>query len=500
MRRQLSHSSDQRSAYAARELLVVEKRDVLCPGKPYHGPESRLLRQVKQLQRRRRVDADRVDAQLHHLPEILRDPFRCGELNATRVGRERAVGHALDVEASGRGAEELAVRDHARAVVGLLRHGGGEVQGKRSSGGQWAYEPRPPAMKAGGRQLLHLLESPGSRSLVKDGPALVRPVFPDRPVMTMSATHLGRGAWRSRPALPKLSTRIAKNARASTWGNNPRGSPPMPADALTVALVTEVFHDPEGPDRLLARLGEARAQGAALAVLPELPLNSWCPAQRTPDESDAEPPGGGRQTALARAANESGAAVLGGVILRDHATGQRRNTALLFDNWGAEAARYAKLHLPAEEGFWETDHYEPGGELPRPVVLSGFPIGIQICSDVNRPEPTHILGAGGALAVLAPRATPPETYERWRTVLRANAVTSGLYVVSVNRPGPDPGTSIGGPSLAIAPDGRVLVETTDPMAVVTLERSVVERARETYPGYLPVRGDLYSAGWRQVGG
>ena len=36
-------------------------------------------------------------------------------------------------------------------------------------------------------------------------------------------------------------------------------------------------------------------------------------------------------------------------------------------------------------------------------------------------------------------------------ILRANAVMSGAFVVSVNRPRPEPGASIGGPSIAIDP-------------------------------------------------
>jgi predicted amidohydrolase len=280
----------------------------------------------------------------------------------------------------------------------------------------------------------------------------------------------------------------------------------MSRDSLTVALVTDVFHDATGAERLLARLREARAQGAELAILPELPLNSWCPARRTPDENDAEPPEGPRQQAMARAARAAGLALLGGAIVRDPATGKRHNTAILFDAHGAVLARYAKLHVPWEEGYWEADHYEAGADLPEPVEMGGFPVGIQICSDVNRPEATHALGARGALAVLAPRATPPQTWERWRIVLRANAVTSCLYVVSVNRPDPllaqwvpsEPGTSIGGPSLVVAPDGNVVAEGTDAVIIATLERSVVEAARRTYPGYLAVRSDLYARAWSRA--
>jgi predicted amidohydrolase len=269
--------------------------------------------------------------------------------------------------------------------------------------------------------------------------------------------------------------------------------------SLAVALVTEVFHDPGGPDRLVARLREARGLGAELAVLPELPLNEWCPAGRTPSDADAEAPGGPREQAMGRAARAAGIRVLGGAIVQDPRSGSRHNTALLFDETGEVAARYRKLHLPWEEGYWEADHYSAGEELPRPVEVGGFPVGIQICSDINRPQVAHILSALGARAVLVPRATPPDTFHRWRIVFRSIAITAAVHVVSVNRPGPEPGTSMGGPSIVVAPDGEVAVETTAPLEVVRLTTQAVEKAREGYPGYLAVRGSLYARGWERAG-
>jgi predicted amidohydrolase len=84
-------------------------------------------------------------------------------------------------------------------------------------------------------------------------------------------------------------------------------------------------------------------------------------------------------------------------------------------------------------------------------------------------------------------------------VLRANAVMSGAYVVSVNRPGPEPGVSIGGPSVAISPTGEVLAETDDPVRVVHLHRHAVREAEGAYPGYLPRNAALYQEGWTRVG-
>jgi predicted amidohydrolase len=267
---------------------------------------------------------------------------------------------------------------------------------------------------------------------------------------------------------------------------------------LTIALVSDVFHDEGGATRLAERLGDAQARGAALAVLPELPLNAWSPATKTPHDADAEPPDGPRHQALSRAARDAGIAVVGGAIVRDPKTSRRHNTALVFDKAGRLVSSYRKLHLPAEHGFWETHHYEPGDELP--TVIDHFPlrIGVQVCSDINRPEVSHLLGAMGAEVIINPRATEAATFHRWRTVLIANAMTSGSYVVSVNRAREEFGVPFGGPSFAVAPTGEVLVETTDAIALVTLDRDVVRQARREYPGYLAHRADLYANGWRKV--
>ena len=269
---------------------------------------------------------------------------------------------------------------------------------------------------------------------------------------------------------------------------------------LVVALVHDVFFDGDGAARLARRLAEARAAGATLAPLPELPLHEWIGGSRIAREADAEPPAGPRQRLLARAAREAGVAVQGGAIVRDERTGRRSNRALLFDAHGELLASYDKLHLPSEEGFWESDHYEPGLAPPQPVEACGFRLGMQICSDVQRPAMCNLLGALGVELIVAPRATPAGSFERWRTVLRADALTSATFVISVNRPAGREDTAFGGPSIAIAPDGAVLLETTEPLSTVVLERSAVVAARSTYPGYLAVRTDLYARAWGSLAG
>ena len=275
-------------------------------------------------------------------------------------------------------------------------------------------------------------------------------------------------------------------------------APPTRADGkLTVALISEVFWEADGTQRLKQRLAEVAERGADLAVLPEIPLNPWRPSTKEAKPDDAEPMDGPRATAQREAAAEAGIGLIGGIIHRDDA-GRRTSRALVIDATGAIRATYEKLHLPEEPGFWETSHYEPGTEAPKRIDAFGLPIGLQLCSDNNRPEGVHLLGAQGAMAMINPRATEEKTYQRWKTVFRANALTSCLYVLSVNRPYPEDGVLIGGPSVAFDPNGELLLETTDSVALVTLDARVVTDARRAYPGYLPVRARLYADAWDEV--
>ena len=268
---------------------------------------------------------------------------------------------------------------------------------------------------------------------------------------------------------------------------------------LTVALISEVYWEPDGAQRLKERLAEASERGADLAVLPELPLNRWSPSTKEARDEDAEGMDGERARTQAEAAAEAGIGLVGGIIHRD-AGGRRTSRALVFDSNGKVVATYEKLHLPEEEGFWETSHYEPGTEAPKRIDAFGVPIGVQLCSDNNRPEGTHLLGAQGVIATINPRASEERSYQRWKTVWRANALTSCCYVLSVNRPYPEDGVLIGGPSIVFDPNGNAIVETTDTLALVTLDAQLVADARRAYPGYLPVRARLYADAWAEIAG
>ena len=265
----------------------------------------------------------------------------------------------------------------------------------------------------------------------------------------------------------------------------------------TIALISDVFWQEDGAERLASRLEEARSMGAQVAVLPELPINPWSPATRTPRPEDAEGPDGPRTQLQQAAAKAAGLALIGGSILINE-QGVRHNTALLIDASGEIKGTWEKAHIPDEPGFWEADHYKPGQTPLTPLDGLGFPVGLQICSDMNRPQGSHLLAARGAEVILAPRATELATWHRWKPVLTSTALTGCCWVATVNRPRPEEGVLIGGPSFAVDPDGQVLVESTDPVSVFTYDASRLPAHQRDYPGYLSIRSDLYAPAWSEV--
>lgn len=266
---------------------------------------------------------------------------------------------------------------------------------------------------------------------------------------------------------------------------------------VRIALISEVFVGADRDTALRSTLARARDGGASIAILPELPLDPWVPATRAARDQDAEPEGGARHRALASAAADVGIGLVGGAIVRDR-DGRRHNTALAFGPDGAIVGRFRKIHVPEEPGFWETFHYQGGDDPATCLEVGGLPFGVQICSDINRPQGTLALAATGATAIVNPRATEAATFDRWRLVFRANALTACCHVVSVNRPRPEGGVGLGGPSIVVAPDGEVLVESMETIVLADLDPHAVDRARQGYPGYLAVRSDIYRNAWSEA--
>ena len=111
-----------------------------------------------------------------------------------------------------------------------------------------------------------------------------------------------------------------------------------------------------------------------------------------------------------------------------------------------------------------------------------------------------LLAAAGADILICPRSSERATYDKWRPVWISNALTTACYVCSVNRPNPEQGVLIGGPSIAIKPNGEIITESENTITSFTAAKNTIEEVRIQYPGYLPCRKELYTKCWNALEG
>lgn len=270
----------------------------------------------------------------------------------------------------------------------------------------------------------------------------------------------------------------------------PHGYGPLPRSAVRSAVPLETSRDLRVTlwSGISPQADELRTLQTDLVVLPELPFQPWYPSRR-----ECGPVRFASLPAQAQLARESGIALLGGGLVED-----RRNLACLWDSKGRLRHQYQKVHLPQEPGFWEADTFDPGADFPGVCDALGFPLGVQLCSDIQRPFGATLLSAQGAAAILVPRATESGTYPKWRLVFQALARLCSCYILSVNRPAPEDGVPLGGPSVVVAPDGEIVAEGTERALQVSLSVEKVVEARRDYPGYLDTPIELYARGWQEL--
>ena len=109
-----------------------------------------------------------------------------------------------------------------------------------------------------------------------------------------------------------------------------------------------------------------------------------------------------------------------------------------------------------------------------------------------------MLAAQGCECILNPRATERGLLDLWKTVWRANSITTGCWLLSPNRPRPEPGTPLGGPAVAVAPNGEICTESDEKVVMVEVDPDRVASARAVYPGYLAIPSSTYAAAWKGI--
>jgi predicted amidohydrolase len=219
---------------------------------------------------------------------------------------------------------------------------------------------------------------------------------------------------------------------------------------VTRAALAQLAPQPRDLPANLARVSELleTGRGTDLLVLPELFLSGYELADTDAVSIDIDGP---EVRALCAAARNSDTAVVVGAAERvGHGVA---NSALCISRSGELAGVYRKTHLFGAEN----DCYVSGGELMT-VELDGRTLGVMICFDIEFPEVARTLALRGADVLVSISANPVAFRRDHEVFVPARALESGLPHVYVNRVGEQDGISFGGESMAVDPDGRLLVQ------------------------------------------
>jgi N-carbamoylputrescine amidase len=238
-------------------------------------------------------------------------------------------------------------------------------------------------------------------------------------------------------------------------------------------------------------IAKAAADGAELAVLPEMFHCEYFPQYRDYRYMDYAEPDTGYTTSRIRAlAAELGIWIVS-TIFEMERPGLYYDTAMLINPAGEIAGKYRKVH-PAALLSLEKIYFRGGSSFP--VFRVGeWTIGISICYDNLFPESCRCLAVRGAELIIAPYATPVD--DPWENFLTTRALENGAFLAACNHVGLEGEWRMSGKSMVITPRGKVALQASgSEEAIITLDisRDDVFAARRGFPLFRDRRPETYS--------
>lgn len=192
-------------------------------------------------------------------------------------------------------------------------------------------------------------------------------------------------------------------------------------------------------------------------------------------------------------------------LFEKRAAGLYHNTSVVLDCDGSIAGVYRKMHIPDDPCYYEKFYFTPGDLGFQAIKTSKAKIGVCICWDQWFPEAARLTAMAGAEILVYPTAIgwlleEKETFgasqlASWQTVMKAHAITNGIYVVAPNRIGIESNIQFWGNSFIANPYGEVLSDAnSDTETIVSAEcdLSLIDTARTHWPFLRDRRIDAYS--------
>lgn len=256
--------------------------------------------------------------------------------------------------------------------------------------------------------------------------------------------------------------------------------------AAVAVTITELPNEPEAREAAWEGLvRHVRASGSDLVLLPEMPFAPWLAARPERDAAEWKRAVEAHERWLGRLPELGAPAIVTAPVVDG---GRRLNRAFAHDGGGLRPL-HDKYHLPDEPGYWEASWYERGDGVFEPAEVAGVKVGVQICTELWFFDRSRAYGHEGIQLLVAPRATPASTEDRWMTAGRAASVVSGAWCASSNlveeRDGSD--ADLGGRGWLFDPEGELVAATSRsaPFVTVTVDPAAADAAKSTYPRYVP---------------
>lgn len=262
---------------------------------------------------------------------------------------------------------------------------------------------------------------------------------------------------------------------------------------IHIALVQGHWTGEQESTKALYRelVAEAAATGADLICLPEFSILPYFPGRRdAAGFAWAEPlPGGVSERFFGELARERRVTIVGSLFERDD---EERfwDTATVHRSDGKLAHFTRKMHIPAGDGYHETDYF--GGADSFPVHdLETVKLAAPTCYDQWFPELARIYALEGAELITYPTAIGSEpcasdfdSADAWQTVMRGHAVANGVFVAACNRVGRENAVTFYGSSFVCDPLGNVLARASrdgDEVIHAVLRADVREQYLRLFP-------------------
>ncbi len=247
-------------------------------------------------------------------------------------------------------------------------------------------------------------------------------------------------------------------------------------------------------------LKKAKAQGADMAVLPEM---CCCPYENSAFVRYAMPADSPFLTEIAETAKELGLYIVAGSV--PEADGKKiYNTSFVYDSSGSCIAKHRKVHLfdiniEGGQYFMESDTFTAGREGTAFDTPWGK-FGLMICYDIRFPEMARITSRNfdrftPTNAIIVPAAFNMTTGPaHWELSFRMRALDNQVFMIGC-APARDINSSYTawGHSIVTDPWGSVIEQLDEKEGILTVELDFdrVGKVREQLPLLKHRRTDLY---------